>query len=168
MLTVLQFQAGDIILRENEVGETAYFIEQGRVEITRESPGHKMHLAYRGAGDIFGEMSMIDDKPRSATVTAVQKTVVREIHRESFFDDFQANSELALTFLRILFERLREASVSIISLRLQLAAFQPSQAPAMPSFRVSSESGTMLRLTGETPRAAQSLPPIPVVTTKFP
>ncbi len=85
-MTLHRYKSGEVILRENEAGDTAYIIEQGRVEIIKELDDRYVHLAYLGVGQTFGEMSMIDDKPRSATVKAVEDTLVREIHRDNFFD----------------------------------------------------------------------------------
>src|SRR4029434_16810 len=79
VMTLRQYEAGEVIVQENDLGETAYLIEQGQVEVSKELDGQHVHLAYLGAGAIFGEMSMIDEKPRSATVTAVTATVVSEL-----------------------------------------------------------------------------------------
>ena len=49
---------------------------------------HFAHIAYIGAGESFGEMSMIDEKPRSATIVAVERTVARELHRDDFLTFF--------------------------------------------------------------------------------
>jgi hypothetical protein len=112
-----RYQAGEVILQENEVGETAYIIEQGRVEVSKALHGLKVHLAFLGAGGIIGEMGIIDDKPRSATVTALEETVVREIHRDEFFHSLQTDPAMALHLLHSLFDRLREAHVTILQYR---------------------------------------------------
>ncbi len=75
MATQRQFASGEIIIRENDIGETAFVIEQGKVRITKKRGGRTVHLAELGPGGTIGEMSMIDDKPRSATVTAVEPTI---------------------------------------------------------------------------------------------
>ena len=89
MITQGWYRAGKVIVQENDFGETAYVIEQGQVEVSKALEGQNIHLAYLGTGETFGEMSMIDEKPRSATVTAVTETVVSEIQRDDFFDTFQ-------------------------------------------------------------------------------
>jgi CRP-like cAMP-binding protein len=109
-----RYQAGEVILHENDVGETAYIIEQGRVEIAKALHGQNIHLAFLGPGEIFGEMGIIDDKPRSATVLALEETVVREFHRDEFFHSLQTSPDMALHLLRGLFDRLREAHVTIL------------------------------------------------------
>jgi signal transduction histidine kinase/ActR/RegA family two-component response regulator len=114
-----RYEAGEVIIRENEVGETAYVIAQGKVEVSKQLDGQKVHLAYLGAGETFGEMSMIDEKPRSATVTAVTETLVSEIRREDFFNNFQAEPKAALELLKVPFDRLREADARILFEHLQ-------------------------------------------------
>jgi signal transduction histidine kinase/ActR/RegA family two-component response regulator len=114
-----RYEAGEVIIRENEAGETAYIITQGKVEVSKQLGGQKVHLAYLGVGETFGEMSMIDDKPRSASVTAVTETFVSEIRREDFFNSFQAEPKAALGLLKVPFDRLREADTRILVEHLQ-------------------------------------------------
>ena len=109
-----RYEAGEVIIRENDVGETAYVIAQGKVEVSKQLDGQKVHLAYLGAGETFGEMSMIDEKPRSATVTAVTETLVSEIRRDDFFNSFQTEPKVALELLKVPFDRLREADARIL------------------------------------------------------
>ena len=113
-MTRSRYEAGEVIVQENDCGETAYLIEQGQVEVSKELDGHTVHLAYLGTGAIFGEMSMIDEKPRSATVTAVTETVVSALRRDDFFHSFQTDPKVALALLQVLFERLREAHTMIL------------------------------------------------------
>ena len=114
-----RYEAGEVIIRENDVGETAYVITHGQVEVTKQLDGQNVHLGYRGAGEIFGEMSMIDEKPRSATVTAVTETLVSEIRRDDFFKSFQTDPKVALELLQVLFERLRESDARFLVGHLQ-------------------------------------------------
>src|SRR5262245_33282918 len=109
-----RYRPGEVIIRENEVGETAYVITHGRVEVSKELNGQKLHLAYLGVGETFGEMSMIDEKPRSATVTAVTETFVSEIRRDDFFTSFHTEPKVALELLKVPFDRLRDADARIL------------------------------------------------------
>src|SRR5262245_10843133 len=130
MITLSRYEAGDVIIQENDVGDTAYVIDHGQVEVSKQLDGQHVHLAYLGAGEIFGEMSLVDEKPRSATVTAVTGTVVSEIRRDEFFHRLQTDPKVALTLLKVLFERLREAHALI--LQLQTVASQPALVPKSP------------------------------------
>ena len=110
-------------------------------------------------------MSMIDEKPRSATVTAVTETLVSEIRRDDFFNSFQTEPKLALQLLKVLFERLREADAKI----LELQKAEPQQAPvAGVSPAVPAEVQSSITLEGLTPRAAAALPVSPLHITQFP
>ncbi len=165
MITLSRYEAGQVIIRENDLGETAYVITQGQVEVSKEHHGQKAHLAFLGAGETFGEMSMIDEKPRSATVTAVTETRVSEIRRDDFFNSFQTDAKVALQLLKVLFERLREADAKI--LELQKADPQHTLVPeVLPA--VAASRATTLTLEGITPRAAAALPVNPFQITQFP
>src|SRR5438552_5421665 len=158
MIPLSRYEAGEVIIQENDVGETAYVINQGQVEVSKELQGQKVHLAYLGAGETFGEMSMIDEKPRSATVTAVSETLVNEIRRDDFFNSFQTDPKVALQLLKVLFERLREADARILALQKadHQDALVPEVLPAVPAW----EQPTVT-LEGITSRAAAALPETP-------
>lgn len=67
------FKAGEIIMKQGDIGTCAYIIEKGRVEITVEkSDGRVQSVGTRGEGTMIGEMALIDKAPRTATVTAIE------------------------------------------------------------------------------------------------
>jgi CRP-like cAMP-binding protein len=166
VITLTRYKAGDVIVQENDFGETAYVILEGRVEVTKEVDGQNVHLAYLGAGETFGEMSMIDEKPRSATVTAVTETLVSEIRRDDFFSSFQTDPKVALQLLKVLFERLREADAMIA--QLQKTASQHALLPRESAGVVRPPEQLAITLEGLTPRAAAALPVSPFQITRFP
>jgi CRP-like cAMP-binding protein len=161
VITLSRYEAGEVIIQENEIGETAYVIAQGQVEVTKELDGQNVHLAYLGAGETFGEMSMVDEKPRSATVTAVTETLVSEVRRDDFFNSLQTDPKVALELLKVLFERLREADAMI--LQLQRGDPKHARLPVVPS-----RGQLTVTLEGITPRAAAALPVTPFQITQFP
>lgn len=65
---------GEVIFREGDTSNSVYLIISGKVEISREKDYKKIVLAVQGKNTIFGEMALIDGKPRSATVTALERT----------------------------------------------------------------------------------------------
>lgn len=113
-MSVRWYNAGDVILREGAVGDTAYLIERGRVAVTKDLHGQPIVLGLLGVGEIFGEMSLIDEAPRSATVTAMEETVVREIQQEELFQSVHSDPNMVLHLLRRLFARLRDAHIAIL------------------------------------------------------
>lgn len=79
------FKAGDIIMRQGEQGDTAYIIEDGRVEITIQRPGGEEQIVgTRGKGTIIGEMAIVDNAPRTATVKALEDCELLEINQADF------------------------------------------------------------------------------------
>jgi hypothetical protein len=128
MITLRQYAPGEAIIRESEPGECAYILEKGRAEITKEKNGKAAHIAFLETGMTFGEMSMVDDLPRSATVTAVEETVVREVHRDHLYEILKTNPETSLKLLKGIFERLRIANTTIARLKEELKAAESLQA----------------------------------------
>jgi CRP-like cAMP-binding protein len=116
MLTLRLYSPDEVIIRENDVGETAFIIERGKAAVSKENGGERIHIAYLEAGATFGEMSMIDDMPRNATVTAVEETLVREIHRDDIQATMKDNPDAIVKLLKNIFERLREANMIIANL----------------------------------------------------
>lgn len=165
MVTTARYKSGEIIIRENDLGETAYLIDSGRVEVTKYLQGRTTHLTYLYPGETFGEMSLIDEKPRSATVTAADDTEVQVIQRDQFFETLNSNPEVALKLLNTVFERLREASAMIA--RLQKDDTAVTSVPELELLDVPVKTGAVV-LKGSTPEAAQALPRNPLPIRKFP
>src|SRR5205814_1989495 len=69
-----QFTRNETIVRQGEMGLGLYIISRGRVRIDREQGGARIQLNELGPEQFFGEMSIVDNKPRSATVTSLEDT----------------------------------------------------------------------------------------------
>lgn len=79
------YDIGDIIMRQGDSGDYAYIIEEGRVEIRIERPnGETLVVGTRGEGAMIGEMSLIDNAPRTATVVALEKCSLLAITKDDF------------------------------------------------------------------------------------
>ena len=76
------FASGDVIIREGETGSEAYLIESGYVTVTTGDDTQPVALGTRAEGEIIGEMALLDDSPRSATVTAADEVSVRVLRRD--------------------------------------------------------------------------------------
>lgn len=104
---LLTYEAGDVVFREGEnPADGLYLITQGRVKI---SLGDKT-LAEMGKNEFFGEMALIDKKPRSATVTAIEKTQCLRISPIEFQTRLKSLDPMMQGIVRILIERLRDAN----------------------------------------------------------
>jgi EAL domain-containing protein (putative c-di-GMP-specific phosphodiesterase class I) len=80
-----KYKSGEIIMQQGEKGESAYIIEDGLVEITIEKEDGAVHqVGTRGPGTIIGEMAIVDDAPRTATVKAIHDCTMLEITQDDF------------------------------------------------------------------------------------
>ncbi len=117
MIYAKPFAAGEEIFRIGDRGRNAYFIESGAVEISVPRDGENVVIAKLGIGEIFGEMSMIDDAPRSATVTAAEDTEVIVIERSRIMKPLQSANPMMNLILRVILARLRDAQHQLSGLR---------------------------------------------------
>jgi CRP-like cAMP-binding protein len=99
--TVKQYPAGAVLCEQGSVEKVFFILRQGTVKITqRLSDTEEILIAFRNPGEFFGEMALIDNSPRSATVTATTVVDVLEIDEATFTRVLHASPELALTLLR--------------------------------------------------------------------
>ena len=117
------FRKGDVLVREGEQGDCAYIIETGNVEILVHREGQLVQIGTRGPGSLIGEMAMIDDKPRTATVRALDECHVMEMSREDFARRVEAADPVLKMVMRVIMARYRD----VIS-RTQFIKFPPDQA----------------------------------------
>ena len=107
------------LVEENEFGETLYMILNGRVKVTNIGPdGKEVILSVLGPGEFFGEMSLLDDEPRSATVVTMEKTEMMTLRRQEFLNLLETDKEILTRLLATLSGRLRHANAQIKSLAL--------------------------------------------------
>ncbi len=107
------FKAGDVIIRQGSYETSAYIIESGRVEVSIMVNDKKTVFAILGKKQIFGEMALMDDKARSATVMALEETLVSVIDRKGFNEQLTKNPKILFPLIKALFERLRTANQNI-------------------------------------------------------
>ena len=100
---------GQRIVAEGEPGDELYLLVHGRVAVTR--GGHR--ITTLGPGESFGEISVLDDGPRTATVVAEEQSEVLAIASEDFYEILREQSEIAEGVIRILVKRLRDADAAI-------------------------------------------------------
>lgn len=104
------YPPGEVIVREGEQTAGCFIILTGQVEVVKDvDTATATVLARLGPGEIFGEMAMIDDHPRSATVRAIEATECVGLRRSDFMAELQRTPEIAVHMLPVLVRRLREA-----------------------------------------------------------
>jgi diguanylate cyclase len=101
------FQTGHRVFIEGDSGDNAFIIERGRVEIAFERAGRSVRVATLGQGEIFGEMALIDDRPRSATATCLETTEVVVVRREQIRNALVHADPTVRLLLEVLLGRFR-------------------------------------------------------------
>ena len=107
----MRIPAGQTIFKEGDKGDVMFIITEGEVEIREGS----VLLENAGPGCIFGEMALIDDEPRSATVVAKSDCRVVAVDHRRFEFMVQETPFFALAVMKVLADRLRRASARIPS-----------------------------------------------------
>ena len=119
-----------MIFREGDTTQEAYRILKGRVEISIAGEGKSVILAQLGEGDIFGEMAMVDERPRSASAQALEVTECEVLTAENFNEAVLQRPEILVPYLASFFERLRTANDRLrMEMRLRAQAEQRASAP---------------------------------------
>ena len=112
-----RYAKDDVIFHADESGDVFCLIRDGHVKVTMISPeGKEIILSMLGPGDFFGEMALLDDEPRSATVVATEPLDLVTIWRSDFLQILQENFSITKKVLVELSRRLRTASGRIESL----------------------------------------------------
>lgn len=105
------FQPGELVFEENQPPDHLYLVVAGRVEVFRRVDAHERPLAYLGDKECFGEMAILDEQPRSASVRALDTTTVLKIDRESFRELIFERPQIAFAIFKILSGRLRHQNL---------------------------------------------------------
>jgi CRP/FNR family cyclic AMP-dependent transcriptional regulator len=111
------FRAGTMIFSQGDTGSAMYIVESGDINI--HLPGEasrRISLKDIARGEYFGELSLFDDKPRSASALATSNTVLLELQRDTLEDYLERRPRAAMAILRTMSERLRETN-SMLSAR---------------------------------------------------
>jgi CRP-like cAMP-binding protein len=101
-------EAGSVIFMRGDPGDALCGIVSGRVRIsTSRAGGKEVFLNLLGPGDTFGEIALLDGKPRTATATAISRTELTVIRRELFLSLLRAEPQLAAHLIQLLCQRVR-------------------------------------------------------------
>jgi uncharacterized membrane protein len=109
LLESLDRKTGALLFRAGDEGDAMYVIERGKICIcVRAKDGHEVTLTEFGRGDFFGEMALLDSKPRSADARVVENARLAVLSREPFLSFVRSNPNVALEMLTALTNRLRQ------------------------------------------------------------
>ncbi len=111
------YQDGEIIIRQGEVGNCMYAIQEGQVEIFLQEGDKEVQLTVLKEGAFFGEMALIDHEVRTASVRAIGLVRVITIDKKNFLRNIHENPIIALRLAEVLSQRIRELNAEISRLK---------------------------------------------------
>lgn len=124
----IHYHSGDTIIKEGTFGDTAYILKKGIVNVLKKTEHKDLLLASLEAEEIFGEMGLIEDKPRSATIIAKSEVFVDEITREDFMGLLEDKKSFIIPILRGFFERLRQTNDLVVRLENRIGGTDSTSA----------------------------------------
>ncbi len=104
-----RYEKGQDVVRQGDVGVGAFIIRSGKVDVIQEKGGKETRIATLGPGEVFGEMALLDEFPRSATVRASEPTTCLGLQRWHFRGILESHPQIALAMLPVLTRRIRSA-----------------------------------------------------------
>ena len=113
MLQDLELPAGAVLFDEGSVGDRAYIIQSGELEIVKSSVGGEVLLAVRGQGEVIGEMSLLEETPRTATVRAHSDVSLVAISKQQFNALLDSSPSAARKMLDIVLARWRHTAATL-------------------------------------------------------
>jgi len=119
---------GDVVVRQGEIGNCMFVIQQGGAEVIREGEGGEVRIATLKKGDTFGEMAIFENEVRSATVRALGEARILTIDKRTFLRRVQEDPTLAFNILRILCERIRHHNAELFELRRRIECLDSGEA----------------------------------------
>jgi CRP-like cAMP-binding protein len=150
------YDTKEIIFTKGDPSEFAYIIKSGEVEILENHPDKSICLALLKKGEIFGEMGLVDERPRSLTARAVSETRVMKISRNEFVDLILHHPEEAFYYLRMFFERLRAMNMRV------------AHSDELPRSKAAQVKDHLITLLPKTPVTASVIPSEGIQITRFP
>lgn len=137
----VEFKGGDFIFNEGDLGTEMYIIHEGRIEILKEVESDQRQLAVLEKGDFFGEMSILEDLPRTASAKALCDVKLLLINGATFDQMLRTNPEIAVRMMRKLSRRLRETDRLLRAVPGTTATALDEPLPSRPSAADEAEAG---------------------------
>jgi len=109
------YKDGEIIIKQNTLGNCLYVIQEGRVEVIDENNGNEIKIAELGETEFFGEMGLFEKDVRSCTVRAVGDAKVLTVDKKNFYRTIQQDPTIAYRLLEIMSKRLRQTNKKVLN-----------------------------------------------------
>ena len=111
--TTRSYPAGSIVVRQGDTSMSFYVVLDGHVRIDHEAEGDSVQVDEARRGGFFGELGLIGDQPRAATVTAVEDTECALLAKWDFQNELREDPEIAIALLPVLSQRLLELDAQL-------------------------------------------------------
>ena len=112
-----EYEDGEIIVRQGEVGDTMFVIQEGRVEVLSDAGGREIRLRVAAEGEFLGEMAIFERVDRSATLRAMGRVRILTIDKKNFLRRIHEDPSLAFRIVKTMSGRIRELSDEIARLK---------------------------------------------------
>ncbi len=113
------YHDGEVIVRQGDVGDSMYVIQEGRVQILVEQGGQERLVRVARAGELIGEMAIFEKRARSATVRAEGDVRLLTIDKKNFLRRISEEPSIALRIVQTMSQRIRELSQEVARLKSQ-------------------------------------------------
>ena len=152
----LSFRRHAVLMTEGDAGESMYVLTSGLVKVfVGDEDGRELVIHHEGPGAVIGDIALLDDEPRSASVAALEKSTALMIGKEAFLGCLRENPEMGINIIRSLTRRLRLATDGSRSLaldnvyrrladKLQELAEEENGAPTLPKRHSHQELANMI------------------------
>jgi F420-non-reducing hydrogenase small subunit len=118
------YRRGEVVFRQGDPGESMYVIQSGAVEVSQLKNGRETVIAILEKGDFFGEMALLENKFRSATITAISRTRLIPLTKDLFVDRLKRDPDVSLHLLKKLIQRILRAHRRIRKEMLENESFR--------------------------------------------
>ena len=112
-MSTMNYKKGDLILQEGSSGQEMYFITKGKVNVFKVINNEKIDLSVLSGDEFFGEMSLVLDDPRAASVEALEDTEVKGYGKDTFINLIREDPDVALEIIEKFAKRLKESHAVI-------------------------------------------------------
>ncbi|HSG86598.1 MAG TPA: cyclic nucleotide-binding domain-containing protein [Candidatus Limnocylindrales bacterium] len=114
------YEDGEVIVRQGDVGDCMFVVQDGEVEIVREEDGREVHVGSAGRNEVLGEMAIFDRQPRSATIKAKGRARILTLDKRNFLRRINEDPSLAFRMIETMSHRVRELNDQVVALQAQI------------------------------------------------
>lgn len=114
------YRDGEVIVRQGEIGDALFVVQEGQLEIVSESDGNETRIRIAGKDELIGEMAVFEHEARSATVRALGDARVLTVDKKNFLRRINEDPSLAFRLVETMSRRVRELSQEIVKLKTEL------------------------------------------------